>query len=73
LSARGRRGLAYAALIVLLLLHDDFWLWNDGSLILGLPAGLTYHVAYCLVAAVVLAVVVRLDWPVDSADERAES
>jgi len=72
LSARARKGVVYAALVVLLLLHGDFWLWSDGSIVLGLPAGLTYHVAYCFVVAAVLAVVVRLDWPADGADEGAE-
>ena len=30
---------------------------------LGLPAGLTYHVAYCLAASVLMALLVRLAWP----------
>ena len=61
------RGLLYAALGVLYLLHNDLWLWHDGSLVLGLPAGLTYHVLYCLATAVLMALLVRWAWPSDLA------
>ena len=43
--------LLYGALVLLYLLHNDLWLWHDGSLVLGLPAGLAYHVGYCLASA----------------------
>ncbi len=52
-------------------LHQDVWLWSDGRIWLGLlPAGLAYHVGYTLAAAVVLALLVRYDWPafVDAAE-----
>ncbi len=55
----------YAALVVLYLLHNDLWLWHDGRLVLGLPAGLTYHVGYCLATAGLLAMLVRWAWPAD--------
>ena len=41
----------YAALIVLYLLHNDLWAWNDGRFVLGMPVGLLYHVVYSVVAA----------------------
>ena len=44
----------YTALVVLFVLHNDFWLWNDGRLVLGLPVGLTYHVGFCLVISLIL-------------------
>ena len=53
----------YAALAVLFLLHQDFWLWDDASTRLGLPAGLTYHVLYCLAVAGLMALLVRFAWP----------
>jgi hypothetical protein len=59
-------GLA-AMLIVLGLyaLHQDVWFWNDATpLVFGvLPIGLAYHVAYTLVTAVVMAVLVKTSWP----------
>ena len=53
----------YAALVALYLLHNDLWLWNDPRLVLGLPVGLLYHVAFCVAASVVLALLVLYAWP----------
>ena len=55
--------LLYAALVVLYLLHNDFWLWNDPRLVLGLPAGLAYHIGFCIAASVVLTLLVMYAWP----------
>jgi hypothetical protein len=56
-----------ATLIVLGLyaLHQDVWFWNDATpLVFGvLPIGLAYHVAYALLTAVVMAVLVKILWP----------
>ena len=57
------RGLLYAALVLLFALHQDFWLWNDARRFLGMPAGLTYHVLYCLVVAGLMTLLVRFAWP----------
>ena len=46
----------FAALVVL---HHDWWLWNDGRLVFGfLPIGLGYQVLISLAA-----VVLGLGWP----------
>ncbi len=67
------RASLYAALVILYLLHNDLWSWHDGRLLLGLPVGLTYHIAYCLAAAVLMALLVRWAWPsqltVNASDE----
>ena len=55
--------LLYAALVVLYLLHNDLWLWNDARLILGLPAGLAYHVGFAIATSAVLAMLVIHAWP----------
>ena len=58
---------AYFLLILLALFHQDFWLWDNPTLVLGfLPAGLAYHAAYSLVAAAILYLVVRYAWPADA-------
>jgi len=57
------RWILYAAIVVLYVLHNDIWFWNDPRLVLGLPVGLTYHVGYNLVAAVLLFLLVRFAWP----------
>lgn len=58
-----RAALLYLALAALYLLHNDLWLWNDPGLVLGLPAGLAYHVGFCVATAVVLTLLVLYAWP----------
>lgn len=57
------RALLYSGLVVLYLLHNDWWLWNRDDRVFGLPVGLTYHVAYCLLIVVWMALVVRFTSP----------
>lgn len=61
-GARRRRAVA-ALLAALFVLHQDVWLWRDPRLVLGLPVGLTYHVAFCVAVTLVLAMAVRWAWP----------
>lgn len=69
-------GLLYAALLVLYLLHNDLWLWDDARPVFGLPMGLIYHVGFSLVTGIVLTLLVlkawpdHLDHPADIADTR---
>lgn len=46
-------------------LHQDFWNWKKVEpLLFGfLPAGLTYHIGYSVVASIMMAVLVRFAWP----------
>lgn len=53
----------WVALGLLFLLHHDAWFWSEPRLVLGLPAGLLYHVSYCLAVAAVMALAVRRAWP----------
>jgi hypothetical protein len=55
--------LLYAALVVLYLLHNDLWLWNDAGLVLGLPAGLAYHIGFAVATSIVLTLLVLYAWP----------
>ncbi len=41
------------ALCLLFVLHHDLWFWDNATLFLGLPIGLTYHVVLCFAAALV--------------------
>lgn len=47
------------ALLALFFLHNDLWWWDDARLVWGLPIGLAYHLAFCIVTAAVLAVAAR--------------
>lgn len=60
----------YLALVALYLLHNDLWLWNDSRLVLGLPAGLAYHVGFSIATSIVLTLLVIHAWP-DHLDKEA--
>ena len=61
-----RAKLLLAALAAFVVLHQDLWLWTDGTLVLGfLPAGLTYHIGFSLATAGLWALVARFAWPED--------
>lgn len=58
------RRLVFLLMVLLGLLHHDFWLWADKSLVLGfLPSGLAYHMGYSLAAALVGWLAVTYAWP----------
>ena len=61
--SRRTRGLLYVGLAVLYLLHNDLWSWNDSRSWLGLPVGFSYHIAYCLMAALLMILLVTIGWP----------
>ncbi len=58
---------ALLTLLVLLvyLLHQDFWNWKRAEpLVLGfLPIGLAYHAFFSVLAAVLMAILVKFAWP----------
>ena len=49
---------------VLLLLHLNYWMWDETRLVLGLPVNLFYHLMLSLVVSVVMFVLVRRAWPI---------
>lgn len=53
-----------AWVILVLILHQDFWNWTNKTLVFGLlPAGLAYHAGYSITAALTMAILVRFVWP----------
>ena len=67
------RRLLYLGLFVLYLLHNDLWLWDDAGLVLGLPVGVFYHIAYCLAAAGIMALRVKYALPSELDSEEDHS
>lgn len=52
--------------IALFILHQDFWLWDDRTLVFGfLPSGLAYHAGFSIAAALLWASAVKWAWPVE--------
>ena len=55
----------YGLLLLLYVLHTDAWYWSDPRIVLGLPIGVTYHLAWTLAVTVAFALAVRYAWPTD--------
>lgn len=53
----------WALPVLLYALHNDLWLWNEPTRWFGLPAGLAYHVLFCLAVVASMAALVRFAWP----------
>ena len=51
--------------IAVYVLHQDFWNWYKAEpLIFGaLPIGLAYHAGYSVLAAIMMALLVKFAWP----------
>jgi len=52
-------------ILAVYVLHQDFWNWNKAEpLVFGfLPVGLAYHAGYSVLAAILMAVLVKVAWP----------
>lgn len=59
-----KKKLFWTALVVLMILHHDWWFWSDGTLLFGfLPVGLAYHASISLAAGILWAVAVFYAMP----------
>ena len=69
------RSALYGAMGALFLLHNYPRLQAGRGRFLGLPVSLTYHLAICVTAAVLLALLVRHAWPrhLDAAGEDTDA
>ncbi|MFT5462623.1 MAG: hypothetical protein ACI8QS_001505 [Planctomycetota bacterium] len=71
MTARGK--FAWGMIILLGILHFDFWLWESDTLVFGfMPIALAYHAGISLLAALSWALVVQWDWP-DELEEWADA
>ena len=58
------RTLVWVLVGALFLLHQDFWFWDDATLVFGfMPIGLFYHAMFSLAAAGVWVLAVKFAWP----------
>ncbi len=59
---------------VVYVLHEDSWNWKKADpLVFGfLPIGLAYQAGYSILAAIMMAVLVRFAWPKHLEDVEAE-
>ena len=66
-SSQKSNGKWIIALLVLLLLilHQDNWFWNDGTLVFGfMPIGLFWHACISVGATLTWALATVIAWPV---------
>jgi hypothetical protein len=63
-----------ALVAVVYVLHQDFWNWKQACpLIFGfLPIGLAYQAGYSILAAALMAVLVKTAWPKHLEDVKPE-
>ena len=66
--------------VVLFVLHQDFWNWDNTGLVFGfMPVGLAYHAGFSLAAALLWAAALKFAWPseieawADEADEQVDA
>ena len=66
------KSIVWPLLALLVILHHDFWFWNDPTLVVGwIPIGLLYHVGLSLVAAGFWLVAIKYAWPGYLDDDQA--
>lgn len=64
------RNVVWALVVLLIILHQDFWLWEDDHLVFGfMPVTLMYHIGISIAAAVVWFLAIIFCWP-DELEER---
>ncbi|HBJ38803.1 MAG TPA: hypothetical protein DDZ51_29460 [Planctomycetaceae bacterium] len=66
---RGTR-IIWIGVIVLIVLRQDLWFWNDPSLVFGiLPVGLAWQIAISIAAAILWIIATKIAWPADEMQE----
>ena len=65
-----RKRLLYAAVLIVAVVHQDFWLWDERNLVFGfLPVELLFHSLYTLAVAVLMWLLAEYAWPEDLEEE----
>lgn len=58
--------LVWALVLLLLVLHQDNWFWEDDTLVFGfMPIALFYHACISIAASVTWFLATRFAWPAD--------
>ena len=56
------RWFLYLLVLLLFILHNDFWFWGTSKIVLGIPIGLLYHILFCFAASVLMFSIVKFVW-----------
>ena len=58
--------LVWGLVLLLLIIHQDNWFWDDNTLVFGfMPIGLLYHAGISVAAATTWYLATLFAWPVD--------
>jgi hypothetical protein len=62
-----KKSLLSLLVLLVFLLHQDYWNWKQTEpLVFGfLPVGLAYHAGYAILAAIMMALLVKFAWPTE--------
>lgn len=64
--------LIWGLVVLLIILHQDNWLWDDSTLVFGfMPIGLVYHAGISIGASITWFLATRLAWPDELDDHSA--
>lgn len=64
----------WGLVVLLAILHQDFWFWDDATLVFGfLPISLLYHVLLSIAAAITWWLATRYAWPAGLESDEASS
>lgn len=60
-----KQGMLTAAVVLLYLLHQDFWFWRRAMPVVWgvLPIGLFYHICFTLAVVLLMLALVKFAWP----------
>lgn len=68
------RYVIWLLVLILVIIHQDFWNWNNGSLIFGfMPIGLFYHMCLSIAAGALWFLACHFAWPTDVDDHVADN
>ncbi len=66
--------LVWIMVVVLVILHQDYWQWDNSTLVFGfLPYSLAYHAGISVAAAILWTLAVFHCWPKGLDDVEAEA
>ena len=58
------RGFVWLLVVLLVVVHQDNWFWNDNTLVFGfMPIGLFYHACISVAASITWFLATRFAWP----------
>ncbi len=68
------KNLVYFLIVLLAILHQDFWWWDTAQPVIGgvVPIGLAYHAFVSIAAACLFALATKYCWPAHLDDDASE-